>query len=394
MKNIFSYFLILVMMISCFFNGFAEKPADLSPSHSGVEIALTDEEKALLQDIFANETAWLASLQLDNGAIPMTGNKNGDVTVNPYFADFAALALLDDAEKYAFDVKEYMDWHFSHLNTAKTDYNGVDGTIYDYTVTVENGNVVAEKIAEKDGKKSYDSSDSYAATFLTVVNKYYEKTGDTQYILDNKGEILRVIDAMLATLHKGLTFAKPDYEVKYLMDNCEVYEGTVAAVSLLKNVIYADDNSCSLILTKCEYAAKWIYQTIEKKLWNADENHYEAGIFKNGAAAYEFSWAEFYPSATAQLFPVISGVIDADSVRAHNLYNAFCESYSWQNFEIPSEFCWGSNVFAAAVMGDTKSVISYMNNYLAFADGHKYPLYNADAARVAMAAFELLQKAG
>ena len=29
-----------------------------------------------------------------------------------------------------------MDWHFAHLNTAETDYNGVDGTIYDYTLTV------------------------------------------------------------------------------------------------------------------------------------------------------------------------------------------------------------------------------------------------------------------
>lgn len=392
MKSILSFILILFMMISTFFGGFASKPADLSVQDGVVgEIELNDAEVLLLKGIFETETAWLASLQLDNGAIPMTATKNGTVTLNPYFSDFAALALLDNSEKYAEVVRDYIDWHFSHLNTAKADYNGIDGTIYDYEAIVENGVVVEERIVEKDGKKSYDSTDSYAALFLTVLNKYCEKTDDTEYIASKKADVLRVIDAMLVTLNMGLTYAKPDYRVKYLMDNCEVYEGVKSAVSLLEKITSSKAPDESLYLTKCRYAVTWIEQTIESKLWNAEEGHYEAGIFEDGSAVNEFSWSEFYPCATSQLFPIICGVIDSDTVRAHNLYSAFCDNYSWQTFDIPSEFCWGSNVWAAAIMGDKDSVVTYMSNYLLYSDGHNYPLYNADSARVAMAAHEMLQ---
>ena len=127
----------------------------------------------MYQKIATEEAAWLASLQIDNGALLMTRGPNGDFTMNPYFADFAALALLGAGESYYENVRRYMDWHFDHLNTAQTDYNGVDGTIYDYTVTLSNGKLVSEKISiNADGKKSYDSTDSYAATFLCVVAKY------------------------------------------------------------------------------------------------------------------------------------------------------------------------------------------------------------------------------
>ena len=162
MKSIFSLLLIFIMAIANFFGGFAASPADLAIAEDAYEVKLSATEKALLKTVFETETAWLASLQLENGAIPMTKNPNGTVTMNPYFADVAALALLDNAEKYAENVKKYMDWHFAHLNTNKTDYNRMDATIYDYNITLENG-----KIVKEESKGSYDSTDSYAATFLS-----------------------------------------------------------------------------------------------------------------------------------------------------------------------------------------------------------------------------------
>lgn len=387
MKIIISLVTVLYMLVAGLFGTYAKPAEDLKPAENApAAVELTVAEKALLTTVFETETAWLASTQLENGAIPMTGSKNGEVTVNPYFADFAALALLDNAGKYAENVKAYMEWHFDHLNTAESDYNGVDGTIYDYTVTLENGKIVSEN-----AKGSYDSTDSYAATFLTVVYKYYEKTGDADYVLSRAADIDRVVDAMLSTFSFGLTFAKPDYEVKYLMDNCEVYEGMLAGMKLLELV---NDTTLDgmLRLAKCKMGNELVAQTIEKSLWNADGNHYEAGIFANGSAINEFAWSEFYPSATAQLFPVTSGLIDAKSVRANHLYSRFCEEYDWQNFDISSEFCWGNNVLAAALMDDVDSVVTYMNNYAPKMLTHAYPLYNADIARVAMAANVLLAK--
>ncbi|MBQ3087672.1 MAG: hypothetical protein IJC45_10065 [Clostridia bacterium] len=392
MQILLSIVTVVVMILTSFFNGFvAEKPADLeiADPDTAFNAELSTADTLLLEGIYTSELAWLAYTQLDNGAIPMTGNKNGEVTVNPYFADIAALALLTDAENYADEVKSYMEWHFEHLNTAATDYNGVDGTIYDYTLTVENGKVTAENVTN--GEPSYDSTDSYAATFLTVVNAYYEATADKEYIVSRSRDIIRIAEAMLSTYSFGLTNAKPDYAVKFLMDNCEVYEGALAAAALL-NTIGVSEFADMLTLKKCEYAAKTVAQSIENVLWNAEGGYYEAGIFADGTAAFAFSWDEFYPCATAQLFPIIHGLIGVDTVRARNLYDSFCEAYNWENYDIPSEFCWGSNVLAAAIMGDADSVVSYMRFYALDAIDHAYPLYNADIARVALAAHTMLEK--
>lgn len=385
MKSIFSLILIFIMAISNFFGMFAAVPADLAVAEDAYEkTELTSAEKALLTTVFETESAWIASLQLENGAIPMTKNPNGTVTMNPYFADIAALALLDNADKYADNVKAYMDWHFAHLNTNATDYNRMDATIYDYNITLENG-----KIVKEESKGSYDSTDSYAATFLTVVNKYYEKTGDKEYVIANAKDIARVAEAMLYTLQMGLTYAKPDYKVMYLMDNCEVYEGCVSAANLLK-VIASESSDYDITKTKTAYAAQWIKDTVESKMWNAQGKYYEPGLFTDGKAAFEFKWDEFYPCATAQLFPIVHGLIGADTIRAKELYDTFSANFDWAGHKIPSEFCWGSNVYAAALVGDVDSVIEYMTNYAPGMLLHSYPLYNADIARVAMAAYTVL----
>ena len=261
MKSIASLMLILVMVVVNFFNGFSDISADLELIAAD-DVELKESEKALLADVFETETAWIASLQLENGAIPMTSSKTGEVSVNPYFSDIAALALLDNFEKYAENVKAYMNWHFSHLNTSKDDYNGIDGTIYDYIVTLEDGVIVNEA-----SKGSYDSTDSYAATFLAVLEKYYEKTGDSDYIYSNSSDILRVIDAMFASFDRGLTYAKPDYQVKYLMDNCEVYNGMLAAITLLG--VMEDSFNVSIVMKKCENALQWLEVQLEKKLWKS-----------------------------------------------------------------------------------------------------------------------------
>ena len=131
---------------------------------------ITDTERAFYQSIVDSENAWIARTQLSNGALAMTPTNYGKVQVNPYFADFAALSLLNQPEMYADVVKEYMQWHFDHLNTAAEDPSGLDGTIFDYTYTVKNGVVTLEEWITP--TPTYDSTDSYAATFLMVVEKY------------------------------------------------------------------------------------------------------------------------------------------------------------------------------------------------------------------------------
>ncbi len=385
-------FLSLIYAIILTIFGVAAPADDLLPiaEREGVP---TQENIELFNRIFETETAWLASLQLENGAIPMTYTPNGEVKMNPYFADFAALALLDRAEEYSDEVKKYMDWHFSHLNTEETDYNDVDGTIYDYMITLKNGKITDESIAIYKRKNSYDSTDSYAATFLTVLNKYYKETGDGEYIVSHADEIRRIINAMFSTYHKGLTTAKPDWRVKYLMDNCEVYEGALAAAELYEKLLTPFNSDYEETEKKCAEAAFEIAQTIEEQLWKPHLGYYEVGKWKIiGTTSDIFSWRKYYPCATAQLFPIIHGLIAPNTERANMLYDKFCENYRWQNFEYDDVFYWGANLQAAVAMNDMDSVVEYMTNYAELIDDHAYPLYNADAARVCLAANMLLEK--
>ena len=353
----------------------------------------TEENIALFREVYETEIEWLASLQLDNGAIPMTPVKNGEVRMNPYFADFAALALLDEADEYADEVKAYMEWHFDHLNTAETDYNGVDGTIYDYLITVKDGKATGETIAMYKRNYSYDSTDSYAATFLSVLNKYYEKTGDGEYIIAHAEEIERIINALFATFHKGLTYAKPDWRVKYLMDNCEVYEGLLAASELYNKVLSDRDEAYKATEDKCSAAAVEVADTIESQLWLPALSHYQVGAWKIiGTTSDIFFWSKYYPCATAQLFPISHGLVAPNTERANMLYDKFCESYNWESFEYDDVFYWGANLQAAVMMNDIDRVVTYMTNYAELTDDHAYPLYNADAARVCLAMNMLLEK--
>jgi len=362
---------------------------------TGKTIHLEDSEMAWYQSIVDSENAWLASMQLDNGALPMTAEKNGQVKVTPYFSDFVALSLLNQADLYADVVKRYMDWHFEHLNTARTDHNGVDGTIYDYYVHVSGGKVTGETILlDGNGKKSYDSTDSYAATFLMVLQKYVEKTGDTKYIKDNYKDIERIVSAMFATMANGLTLAKPDYRIKYLMDNCEVYEGMVAGAKLFKDVLVPAYPEAKTTQDKLEKGAADVARCIEEQMWNKSGEYYQPALGEGGEIAYKFSWSNFYPSATCQLFPIIHGLIDPSGDRANDLYDSFCQHYDWENFNIPDTFYWGSNVYTAAMMGDIDRVKTYMSLYEKVMKRHAYPLYNADAAKVCMAAYLITQLAG
>jgi hypothetical protein len=370
-------------------------PTTVPPSTDISGSTMTREEQiAMYRKIATEEAAWLASLQAENGALLMTSGPSGQFTMNPYFADFAALALLGAGEDYYENVRRYMDWHFAHLNTAETDYNKLDGTIYDYTITLSYGKVVSEKInINADGKKSYDSTDSYAATFLCVVAKYYEKTGDLAYLMAHSQELRRLLNPIRKTMDKGLTFAKPDYRIKYLMDNCEVYEGLVAAEKLY---------TALGLFELCDEAAnlkKQVFDAIEEHMWMEEKGYYEVALGVNNDSAYDFTWTNFYPCATAQVFPIFCGLLAPTDPRSIHLYNKFNEYFStgerkatWEEMSTPDTFYWGALAYTAALMGDNVRLEKYMTLYLKIMKRHAYPLYNADAARVCMAAQLMLEK--
>ena len=375
--NTFISFFMSIWFAAMSLLGIPFNAPDLEKTELNPAVA-TEENIALFKKIYETETEWIASLQLENGAIPMTKAENGELRMNPYFADFAALALLDNAEKYADNTVKYMDWHFEHLNTAEEDFNGLDGTIYDYVITVKNGKIEKEVISDPDNADSYDTTDSYAATFLTVVYKYFRQTGDSDYLVAHAKDLKRITDVIFSNLQ----------------DNCEVYEGAVAAAGIFEEIVLCGKSEYASLRDDCNELISTVKENINTKLWS-----FVGGYYRPGIAAYVsvptkiFSWNLYYPQATSQLFPIICGVIEPETKRAQQLYGKFCDSFEWERFNYPDDFYWGANVYAAAVMNDLDRVVTYMTEYSTLMENHSWPLYNMDSARTSMAAYIMLQRA-
>ena len=358
-----------------------------------------DEDIAFYSEIVEIETEWLASLQLPNGAMPMTGDKNGVVRVIPCFSSSAVLAILKGDDKYLPVVKKYMEWHFDHLNTAQTDYNGVDGTIYDYWITVESGQVKKEEIViNEQGNEQYDSTDAYAAIFFEILWKYYEKSGDDAYIKSRYNDIKRVINALYSTMDDGLTWAKPDYKIKYLMDNIAVWRGMGNIILLYEDLLKTSFPDAPAMLTKLKTDRNLVAAKIEELMWNESEKHYECAIGQGREVAYNFDWENFYPSATSQLSLITGGMLNPDTNRAKLLYANFNKYYStgesektWEEMDIPDPFYWAEMVYCGALMGDEARVKSYMTLYREVMRNHAWPLYNADAGVATMAAAQMIE---
>lgn len=339
---------------------------------SGINMTSAEQLYSLYDQVIDNEAAWIAEIQFDNGAIPMHRDSKNPAKIVPYFSNIASIGLLENP-KYLSNVKRYMDWYFTHIN--KRDYNNLSGTIYDYQIK-PNG--------EELSLNSYDSTDSYAATFISLLKKYYMMTNDKKYLLENKEQFELIGKAMVSPINPdGLTWAKPDYKVKYLMDNTEVLMGIKDAKWLYTNVY--NDEAKNKFFTKCEND---ITSSIQKKLWNNKQNMYKSYINEFGLCL-GLSWSKFYPDATAQLYPIWTGLLKPDDQRSKRLYDEFNIHHSgWTSLNTSDKFPWSVVAYCAAIMGDKDRVntflVSVKEKYID--EGHAWPWNAMDSGMAIMAA--------
>ncbi len=171
-------------------------------------------------DTVENGLEIIRAAQLPDGAFRMSGN-GAPVRIVPYFSNFAAMALLaaneqqpnpEDVQR----VRSWIDWYVDHQES--------DGTIFDYAGTTNSFHSTGTR----------DSTDSYAATFLMVLRRYQQagnKSLSGEYLRAGKRAVAAIADV---TQPDGLTIAKPEYAIKYLMDNIEVYQGLIEGAELFE----------------------------------------------------------------------------------------------------------------------------------------------------------------
>lgn len=338
--------LFAALLVSCSCD---TSSSTLPPPSGGNGGTVTKNMTQIYDYIRGYQLSYIRSLQLPSGAIKDNEAENSKIT--PYFAHFAVLALLTEPSDRNLDVvRKYMLWYFGKLNGTSTPYRAdeIAGSVYDYMAPDETT------------KGTYDSVDSYAATFLEVACRFAEVSQGCRNWLDgHKEELNLVASAMLKTIdcdgntlpdenaRDFLSIAHYGYPVKYLMDNCEVNMGLKAAVRLEKMGLLESSFDLDAILAGNTSGIKGLY--------NASNSNYDY------AKANPSTWDKFYPCATAQLYPCLFGVVPADDSKSRQVYDKFNSSYpDWPSGKAYSGYPWTMVAYAAAAMGDKERVDKYV----------------------------------
>ena len=131
---------------------------------------------------------------------------------------------------------------------------------------------------------------------------------------------------------------------------------------------------------------------LKTKLYVNREGRYHTSVSITGKRlSYgDFSWETFYPDAALQLFPTISGVLDARSRVSKTLYRKFCANWDWQELDFLSEhtadYC-GYLAYCASLRGDIARLDAYfdqLEQHGVLTDS-AYPGHNSDTAWLALA---------
>ena len=320
------------------------------------------------------ESSFIISNQIDSAFIMSSKKETAGYKINPYFNNISARAILENADPSTITaVKEWIAWYLHHINN--------DGSIYDYYIDSVNGKTILASTGD------FDSIDSYAATFFTLLRKLCEVSAeDAKWLRGYSDSILKISKALENVIDKdGLTIAKPSYAVKYTMDNSEVQEGINDLVWLIQNVLNNGDAAYWQQLQAKNALA------IENILWNTNEQNYFSS--KDSKA----NWRIFYPDATCQLYPIWCKLIGPESSKAKNLWNTFNDYYpEWSSGKIydAGGYTWTLISYVSALMNDKSRTDSYLDYVQSFTDKGLQPTenwYNLEAAFVILAAKKIGQ---
>ncbi|HWD39040.1 MAG TPA: hypothetical protein VG944_09355 [Fimbriimonas sp.] len=222
--------------------------------------------------------------QTSDGAITMGKVGSKESTVISYFSCFAARGLLDVYRRtresnYLHGALAWVDWYAAHQNA--------DGTICDYK----------GRSGTWKSTGHFDSSDSYAAVYLSLVQDLYSETKDKTWVVRHSPSIQLAIKGIDLTMQpSGLTTAKPAYPVMYTMDNVETLQGLRDAASLCQEIGEAE------LAKKERGQAQKMKQSILSLLWDESESAYRIGIQTDGGKMGGLE--KWYPDVMANLMAV------------------------------------------------------------------------------------------
>ncbi len=251
-----------------------------------------------VQAAIVEDADWLLQGELPDGAIAWYVDRQH---ISPYLANYAAIGLAEAAKQtgdsaYSAAAWSWLDWYAAHEDA--------NGFVTDY-------NVDASGVETSTGDE--DSTDAYAGTFLSAVRAAYVVDPNAERLAALHGGIVGAVDAIEATQDTdGLTWAKPAWHVKYLMDQSETYAGLRSASDLAAALgDRALANSASLDATQMSHGIAG--------LWNPSTGSYDWARHDDGAQQ-PTDWNVLYPDAMEQAW--VAGTTAVPRSRATALIDA------------------------------------------------------------------------
>jgi hypothetical protein len=230
---------------------------------------------------------WIMGAVISNG--PMTGaigmypDPNGLTHIRPYQANLACLGLaragvISGDPQYLNAVWNHLNWYASHMDA--------NGYVHDW-----------DEVNGAWTQAGYDSTDSYAATFLLAVRAAYRASGDATKVKNLGPGIQVAINAIHATQQSdGMTWSTPAYHVKYLEDQVEAYQGLISGESL----------AAMLGLTSIAQSAQSYADSMSSglaTLWNPSNNTYYGAKDESGNLTPP-DWSILSPDTTEEAWAV------------------------------------------------------------------------------------------
>jgi len=366
-RHIVSAVMLLTVLITPFFiereidSPSAEaRPADeagLIARGFGVDVASFRETERARNDFFAailREAEHVRKSVTADGAINMVPilDSRQDAYIIPYFGVYASIGLdiaallakerdLGRALEYLRLSENFYYWYTAHMNP--------DGSIYDYN----KGSVEAP---EPSGDA--DSEDAYAGVFLYGAYIHYRAVQAIDKV--RADEFLTRIELfcrkaanLIISLQEpdGLTLAKRDYPIQYLMDNLEAYEGLKALRQL------------GLVGFE-EYAEK-IATATNRYLWL--QEGYFAWAKDPHDDTVSSGWDKWYPDKMANTWAIYFNFIGQE--KRDIIYGALRQEFSEPKYAY-SELRTGviQLAIAALVQRDTPQAVDYIKEALKHQD--------------------------
>lgn len=238
----------------------------------------------MADDLIQSSANQILRHQTSDGALAMSAVSASPAQIVPYFSNLTAIGLMNAYRKshrmvLREAVHHWIDWYEAHLNA--------DGTIFDYHGTP----------GKWQSTGTYDSVDSYAATYLELVWDVYGTDQDLGWLKTRATSVRRVLAAIQSVLQSnGLSIAKPTYPVMYTMDNVETLRGLRAAVKIESKL--GDLNGAAKIFI----AASAMENAISVELWDQVRLCYRVDIQTDGGK--EEGLGKWYPNVMANLMAI------------------------------------------------------------------------------------------